>query len=200
MASVKEGPSCLRQTGIDSLQSFSWEILDCELPHKAPKAPTLHAVLDGCVDVRRKACKQRRARHNKNVVVRGICAAILLRLRNHHLNLVQRMISPILCNGHDGKQVLYVVDCTKMNKTAPLSLSLAFSQVYSRLQKMLLCLSHKRVLSTLDELGDDFDEKVLQWQCNLLSSMSVSYCFFPEIFNTYIQTFRFKKVVLRSCQ
>ena len=54
---------------------------------------------------------------------------------------------------------------------------------------MLLCLSHKRTLTTLDELGENHDEKVLQWQCNVVSSLAVGF---------HIQVCMFK--ALRLCR
>ena len=102
VASFKEGYSCLRQKDLESLQNFSWETLNLELQSKAP---TLYAVLEGCVNVRRKGKKSLQTQHSKNLAILGICAAILLRHRNHHLNLVQRIISLILFSGHAGKKV-----------------------------------------------------------------------------------------------
>ena len=45
-------------------------------------------------------------------------------------------------------------------------------QVYGRLQKMLLCLSHSQTLVTLDELGAGHDEEVRQWQANVTRSLT----------------------------
>lgn len=36
---------------------------------------------------------------------------------------------------------------------------------------MLLCLSHTRTLTLLDELGADYDEKIKLWQANLAHSL-----------------------------
>ena len=46
-------------------------------------------------------------------------------------------------------------------------------QVYDRLQKVGLCLSHGRTIKNLivDRLGEGFDEKVLQWKSVVESSM-----------------------------
>ena len=46
-------------------------------------------------------------------------------------------------------------------------------QVYRRLQKLLLCLSHTQTLTTLDRLGENYDESVLKWKTNLIDSMLV---------------------------
>ena len=48
------------------------------------------------------------------------------------------------------------------------------TQVYRRLQKVLLCLSHSGTLATLDQLGENHDEDVLMRQCNLTNSLMVS--------------------------
>ena len=41
-----------------------------------------------------------------NSAILGVCAALLLRHRNHNLNAVQRIISIILHGGHAAKWVL----------------------------------------------------------------------------------------------
>lgn len=106
VASKQKGSSCLRQKTLDSLQSFSWEKLNLELKMKAP---TLHRVLQGCVNIRRRERgRSRKTHHVHNSAVLGVCAAILLRHRNQHLNAVQRIFSLILHSGHAGKQVCFV--------------------------------------------------------------------------------------------
>ena len=40
-------------------------------------------------------------------------------------------------------------------------------QVFKRLQKLLLCLSHKRSIAYVDKLGASHDAKVLQWKLRL---------------------------------
>ena len=74
------------------------------------KAPTLHRVLMGCVNVRRRK-RTGKVRHPNNDAVLGICAALLLQHRNQHLCLVQRIISLVLNSGHAGKQVPFVSAC-----------------------------------------------------------------------------------------
>ena len=100
----KKGASCLCQKTLEELNSFTWDNLHL-------KAPTLHRVLMGCVSVHRRERagkgKGRRVRHPHGYAALGICAAILLRNRNQHLNLVQRLISLILHSGHAGKQVCF---------------------------------------------------------------------------------------------
>ena len=110
VASIKEGSSCLRKRTLDALQSFSWEKLHSEL---RSKAPTLYRVLQGCVHVRRKERTRKKGGgiRPKDSAVLGICAALLLRHRNHHLNLVQRIMSLILHCGHAGKQVRFSTVC-----------------------------------------------------------------------------------------
>ena len=49
-------------------------------------------------------------------------------------------------------------------------------QVYRRLNKLLLCLSHTRTLATLDKLGENFDEEVHQWMANLDSTLQSKVC------------------------
>lgn len=37
-------------------------------------------------------------------------------------------------------------------------------QVYDRLQKLCLCLSHSKTIQLIDQLGEDYDEVVRQWK------------------------------------
>ena len=109
VASTKTGSSCLRQRTLDALQTFSWAKLHLEFKSKAP---TLYRVLQGCVNVHRKerAGKQGSVKRRPNdTAVLSVCAAILLRHRNQHLNILQRIISLILHSGHAGKQVCCLV-------------------------------------------------------------------------------------------
>ena len=41
-------------------------------------------------------------------------------------------------------------------------------QVYVRLQKLMLSMSHPAALATIDKLGANFDSPVLQWKENLV--------------------------------
>lgn len=40
-------------------------------------------------------------------------------------------------------------------------------QVFVRLQKLCLSMSHKRVTSMIDDLGKDHDQEVLKWRDGL---------------------------------
>ena len=100
VASTKRGTgsSCLRQRNLDALQTFSWEKLHAEL---RLTAPTFYRVLQGLVNVRRRDnVPQKRRYCPLDSAVLGVCAAILLRHRNHNFNLVQRIISLIIYSGH----------------------------------------------------------------------------------------------------
>ena len=102
--------SCLRQQDLAAMQIFTWDSLVSELESNAP---TLHQVLKACVTVSRrqraqKRCgskKKVRSHHPESAAVLGLCAAVLLRHRNHSMSLVQRILSVILHSGHVGKQV-----------------------------------------------------------------------------------------------
>ena len=49
-----------------------------------------------------------------DTAVIGMCAAILLRHRNTHMNLVQRIISTLLYSGHAPKQVRKLKFCESL--------------------------------------------------------------------------------------
>ena len=40
-------------------------------------------------------------------------------------------------------------------------------QVYSQLNSLSLCTSHTRMLTLIDQLGQDFDKKVTDWKRNV---------------------------------
>ena len=108
--------SILRNSTSQAMASFTWESIVDELK---THAPTLLAILRGCVTVRRRvrvgfakatpARRQRRWKRKSNrcpeIAVLGLCAAILLRHKNLNMNLVQRIVSVLLNCGHASKQV-----------------------------------------------------------------------------------------------
>ena len=104
----KKQPSLLRSSSPDSIASFSWESIANEV---FLVAPTFHTILQACVNVKRRkrantsGGKRHKTYHRSDNAALGVCACILLRHRNHHLNLFQRLVSLILHSGHSGKQV-----------------------------------------------------------------------------------------------
>ena len=101
----KKTKSILRSTSPDVLSQFSWDSVAEEVLRYAP---TLHHILQGITDVRRyKGGHNRKTNLPRNTAVVGVCASILLRHKNIHMNLLQRIISLILNCGHTSKQVCY---------------------------------------------------------------------------------------------
>lgn len=106
--------SILRQSSLQAVTKFSWDVLAEELQRVTP---TLYTILKGCVDVKRRqpqksatSKKQKSPRTSKtnrpsNTAVLGVCASILLRHKNVHMNTLQRLVSLILHSGHSSKQV-----------------------------------------------------------------------------------------------
>lgn len=124
MSAVKSA-SVLRDKSAEALKQFSWDTVADDLKKHAP---TLFNILHGCVEVkRRQYCvvskkkkktsrvgaskratdykKAVKSNRPSNSVVLGVCAAILLRHKNTHMNLLQRLVSLILNAGHASKQV-----------------------------------------------------------------------------------------------
>ena len=102
---AKKRKSILHGATPESVKSFSWGILLSELD---TFAPTFTKVLRGIVQVKRRvriANKGRKSWRPSEEAVVGVCAAIMLRNRNVHMNLLQRIVSLILHNGHASKQV-----------------------------------------------------------------------------------------------
>lgn len=102
----KQHTTVFRGSSAETLGSFSWDGVADELERRAP---TLHAILKECVEVKRRerpSKKRRRGSYRpSNSAVIGICACILMRHKNQQMNVLQRMISLILQRGHAGKQV-----------------------------------------------------------------------------------------------
>ena len=99
----KKASSSLRINTPNALRSFTWEGLVKELEKLSP---TFYQVLKECVYRRRRRVSHQGVsyRVNDNAVI-GVCAAILLRHHNTHLNLEQRIVSTLLYSGHAPKQV-----------------------------------------------------------------------------------------------
>ena len=87
---------------LDKLANFSWDDLASELKIKAP---VLHAFLTTCVDVKRRRRTVKTTRTTSSAAVMGVCASILPRHKNQHMNILQHIVSLILHRGHAGKQV-----------------------------------------------------------------------------------------------
>jgi len=87
-------------------------------------------------------------------------------------------VSLVLYAGHCSKQVgviyTYIL-LIHFSDNGCLSM-----QVFTRLQRLGICLSHKATLNIVDHMGEHHDEKVLQWVQDLESAiqeMGVEVCF-----------------------
>lgn len=99
----KKSRSIFRRTSAEDLKTFNWDRLVADLEKTAP---TFHSFLSSCTEVKRRNRKVKtRSSRPSNVAVLGICASILLRHKNHNLNLIQKIVSLILHRGHAAKQV-----------------------------------------------------------------------------------------------
>ena len=90
-----------------------------------------------------------------------------MKWRNPKVNLVQAMVSVVLKVGHANTQVC-VVGSTAQKGTHMNNAVLPLIQVFNRLQKIQLCLSHKSTLRFLDIASEEYDEKVHRWRESLL--------------------------------
>ncbi len=122
---AKKTSSVLRNPSPKAVKTFSWEAVVSEVQ---AYAPTLFQFLKGTVHVKRRVSRKqkkalekssRKQKHKTNrpseVEIIGVCAAVLLRSRNLHMNLLQKMVSLILNGGHASKQV-----CVHCNMTLAL--------------------------------------------------------------------------------
>ena len=140
---------------LSSLSSFQWSILTQDLKRTAP---LLSAILDKCVNANR--CDVRKP--NKDAII-AVVGGILLRNCSERVNMVQQIFSVLFYASHVPKEVCLL-------KTSMLSWYFFVIQVYNRLQKLFLCLSHKRTISVIEELGKKFDNPVKEWRDEIVSN------------------------------
>ena len=117
--------SMLRDSTPEAVNSFSWEAVVGELK---VHTPTLYQLLKGMVEAKRrvrcpksgmtpgkggrrgesagqKGGDDKATKRPTSMAIIGVCAAIILRNKNMHMNLVQHIVSLILNTGHASKQV-----------------------------------------------------------------------------------------------
>ena len=174
MCSLKS-PSMLRRSDLFALSLFSWEDFNTKVEKTAPN---LFALLNGILHVHSPPSQRKRrksdklCRVNKNAIL-GFCAALLCRYRNQSMNLVQRLISLVLYRGGANKQVHVRAwsFCTHI-----IIILLLRIQTFTRLQKLLVCLSHKRTVAHLVKLGEGYDSAALEWKHSILNSKVYYIC------------------------
>ena len=104
----KNTPSVLRDNSPDAVKKFSWNAVTSELETRAPtlfKVLMVLVVNRGFHQKSNVAPKKSRTSKPTHTAVVGMCAAILMKNRNVHLNLVQRVLSLALHSGHASKHV-----------------------------------------------------------------------------------------------
>ena len=160
--------SLLRRKDCISLQEFNIHDIVNEMKVHAPSVLTL---LRGCLQGRnRSRTNKTKSRVFDEDLVVGVCCAILLRGRSQRMSLLQRVISLILYCGHASKRVSVYV--TIMLDWLATVIDL---QVYTRLQKLCLSLSHKAMSRCVEKLGRDFDAPTVKWRDDIMRKMSEVY-------------------------
>ena len=135
--------SILQDSSPTALQSFNWETLISELNNRAP---TLLQLLRGAINTKRcQYLRKSRTYRVPDAAIVGMCSAIILRHKSHKMNLVQRLLSTILYMGHTNTLVcLTPIFYYNTAYTVIIMINL-FMQVFDRLQKLHLCLSHRKL-------------------------------------------------------
>ncbi len=96
---AKKNQSILRSSSPECLRSFTWDALLAELD---TYAPNLKAVLRGAVHVKRRIRpligrkKPAKSHRPSEEAILCVCAAIILKHKNIHMNLMQRIVSLII--------------------------------------------------------------------------------------------------------
>ena len=161
----KKVSSMLRKSTAEAMKSFAWDDLTNELEDTSP---VFYRILKECVDRKRRKVSKRKTNTIDDTTVIGMCAALLLRHQNANMNLVKRIISVLHYSGHAPKKVIFLF--------SQISCCHDFlNQVFRRLQRLLVCLSHPSTISTIDELGKDHDAAVREWKGRLHQLMCASH-------------------------
>ena len=145
--------SILRSRDPKTIESFTWNKLLTKLQSTCPL--TL-ALLKNCTTSFRSAKAKRGPQSVNTDMVVAMCCSILLRARTRGMNIVQRLVSVLLYGGHASKQVYL----RAIFFHVPLNYFVLNMQTYTRLQKLMLCMSHKATISFVDKLGENFDSEV----------------------------------------
>ena len=150
------------------LTSFSWESL---LSEARTIAPTLSCLLD--FSTRKKTS---RSNHTSNALI-GFILSLLAKYNRPRVCLIQKIISIILNAGHTSKQVnLLSGDILYLYFNNPY----VYMQSIDRLQKLMVCLSHKATIKAQDELGLQFDKDIIMWRDELVPIISED-CIITEV-------------------
>ena len=94
--------SILRGSDLSNLSSFTWDTLLSEM---SEHAPSLLGLLKICTVKRNKS----HIYNTRRSAVMSLCVALLCKLQNKSMNLVQKLISLILYTGHCSKKVQYII-------------------------------------------------------------------------------------------
>ena len=97
-----------------------------------------------------------------------MCTALLLKYGFARISVVQRINSLILYAGHSGIQVYMKSVYRVMWDLYVGKLTL---QVFQRLQKLNICMSHQASVTLVNKLGSDYDAKVIEWRESLLEGI-----------------------------
>ena len=130
-------PSILCTGGTTSYKDFNWSILLKELTSKAPTLPAVLKAASGCSDASQKA-----------LIPVEVAASILLFKRSKNHCRVQTFVGGVLYAGHAAKKVNNVCCFVRIIILFVLKL-----QVYTRLNKLGVCVSHNTVIRLVKKGG-----------------------------------------------
>ncbi len=131
----------------DDLTTFTWKSF---LEAVQESAPTIVLLLQSCIPTT--TCLDHQA-------IVGVCVAILAKSRRSSACLVQRIVSLVLYAGHCSKQVSINIALL----ITQVQSDFVSMQVFTRLQRLGICLSHGTTLKTVDGMGQNHDQEVKKW-------------------------------------
>ena len=115
--------------------------------------PTLLSILQAAARPARKP--------DSNPIVVCMATAVLLKQRSQQMCLLQSIIAMILYAGHAAKRVgaYFIILCARLL----IMLSLLM-QVYTRLAKLGICVSHVTSTRLIKALSEGYNDQVIEWK------------------------------------
>ena len=163
MCRLTPSPSELRSSTIHSLKEIQWESV---LDDLKCRAPVLLSILSAAASRRVGG-----AIRTPPPSILGMAASILMKARSKNMCKLQAMVGALLYAGHASKRVCTLYVCLIEYTVYSCKCMYNFiSQVYTRLNKLGVCLSHKAVTRIVKKMGDDHDKPLRVWQASVSKS------------------------------
>ena len=157
---TREAGSMYGITDLKELSSFEWKTLASDMKRTMP---TLFNILQKCVNANDEL---------KKSIVTAFIGGIIVKQNNETMAILQRLFSILLYSSHSPKQIANAYE-TNAYCSIYMLIDILF-QLYVRLQKVGVCMSHKSTIRYIDRLGLRFDDPVNEWQRGISDVMWIT--------------------------